>query len=305
MKERSKNKRIILSVAATLLSAIFAIAPAFATQFSLSPMYQLISLSPGETYVGNFEIVNPGDSEYDFVYSIEVEPFSVDNEDDITLTANGDYNKIVDWIELSSTEGVIEPNHHREIRFTINVPEDAPAGGQYASIVVSSGEHKVGDNVVDLREIYQATHLIYADVAGETIRKGTIEKLEVPSFMFSGNITGSVTFKNEGNVHSIAKQTLQVFPFFSKEEVFTNEEDPKTTLVMPENMLSSSVEWKETPKIGIFHVIYTASYEGVENKIDKHVIICPIWLLVVILAIIFLILFKILFTGKGEKKATR
>ena len=298
-------KRIILGIFAMLIAAIVPVSSAFASQFSLSPMYQFVSLIPGETYVGNFEIVNPGDSQHDFSYTIEVKPFSVDDEGETHLTANGDYNKIVDWITVFPTEGTVSPNQNKEIRFTIDVPEDAPAGGQYASIVVSSGEYHVDNNTVDLREIYQAAHLIYADVAGETVRKGTVEKLKVPSFMFSGNIIGSAMLKNEGNVHSMAKQTLQIFPFFSKEEIYTNEENPKEIWIMPGNSIVSATEWKETPSMGIFHVIYNVEYEGVTKGVDKYVIICPIWLLVIILAIIFLILFKILFTGKGEKKEKR
>lgn len=59
--------------------------------------------------------------------------------------------------------------------------------------------------------------------------------MNVPSFLFSGKITGSAMISNEGNVHSQAVSTLQVFPLFSNEEVFTNEEDPKKSWVMPGN----------------------------------------------------------------------
>lgn len=292
-------KKIILAVfVMSTLAISMATKVSAASSFSVSPMYQMISLTPGETYVGNFAITNPGDNLYDFYYELRVEPFTVDESDRPTLTANGDYNRIVDWIEIPSASGLIAPNNTAEARFIIHVPEDAPAGGQYASIVVSSGEYRVDNSSVDLQEVYQTAHLLYADVAGETVRKGTITDVSVPGFLFSGNISGSVNIHNEGNVHSRATQTLQIYPIFSSEEAYTNEENPKETWVMPEKNLYDSVAWKETPSVGIFHVIYNVEYEGVESKVDKIVIVCPIWLLFLILLAIFLIVFRILSVKK-------
>lgn len=290
---------LLVSLAATLTSALPASA---ASSFSVSPMYQLISLTPGETYVGNFEIVNPGENTYDFYYKLRVEPFSVDEKNSPQLEANGDYNRIVDWIELAQPTGVVSPNEHTEVRFTIHVPENAPAGGQYASIVVSSGEYRVNNSDVDLREVYETAHILYTDVAGETVRKGSITDVYVPGFMLSGQITGSVNIHNEGNVHSKATQTMQIFPLFSSEEVFTNEEEPKETWTMPERTVFSSVKWSDTPNMGIFHVIYKVEFEGVESKVDKMVIVCPLWLLFIIFLAIFLIIFKIWNGKKREKK---
>lgn len=293
------------TIAASLLAlslAIFTTTPTHAIgQFALSPMYQQITLTPGETYVGNFEVINPGDNTIDFVYTVSVEPFSVEGLDDLSFTANGDYNQIVDWIQLSRTEGVIAPNDTQEVRFTISVPENAAAGGQYAAILVTSEEYRLDNTQVDLREKYEASHLIYAEVAGETVRKGNIAEASVPGFLLSGNITGSATITNEGNVHSDAVHTLQVFPFFSKEEVYTNEENPKNTWIMPGNTAYTSLAWEETPTMGVFHVIYKVEFEGVESTVDKMVIICPLWLLFIILAIVALIIISIL-TGKKEKK---
>ena len=301
-KLSNKLKTIIATLVATLL-AFFTAAPAQAIgQFAIYPMYQQITLTPGEAYTGNFEVINPGDNTIDFRYTVGIKPFSVEGLDDLSFTTNGDYNQIVDWIELSRTEGIIAPNDTQEVRFTINVPENAAAGGQYAAIIVTSEEYRLDNSAVDLREKYEASHLIYAEVAGETVRKGKIDNINVPSFLMSGNITGSATITNEGNVHSEAVHTLQVFPLFSKEEVYTNEENPKSSWIMPGNTAFTSISWEETPSIGIFHVIYNVEYEGVESKVDKLVIVCPLWLLFLILLALFLIIFKIFWGKKKDKK---
>lgn len=299
---KHKIKLAVLALVAALLSASRLVSPASAATFSVSPMYQLISLVPGERYVGNFEIVNPGENTFDFYYSLRVEPFSVDEANSPSLEANGDYNRIVDWIELPEPTGVVAPNDHVEARFIIDVPEDAPAGGQYASIVISSDQYRVDNSSVDLREVYETAHILYTDVAGETVRKGSITDVSVPGFMLNGQITGSANIHNEGNVHSKAKQTMQIFPLFSSEEVFTNEEEPKETWIMPERTVFSSVKWDDTPSVGIFHVIYNVEFEGVNSKVDKMVIICPLWLLFIIILAIFLIIFKI---WSGKKKSEK
>ncbi len=303
MLKVSKTFKTALAALATLLTSFATIAPASAIgQFALSPMYQQITLTPGEPYVGNFEVVNPGDNTIDFYYTVSVKPFSVEGLDDLSFIANGDYNQIVDWIELSRTEGIVSPNDNQEIRFTINVPENAAAGGQYAAILVTSEEYRVDNTQVDLREKYEASHLIYAEVAGETVRKGNINNVNMPGFMLSGNITGSSQITNQGNVHSKAIHTLQVFPLFSGEEIYTNEENPKEIWIMPGNTVMSSLSWEETPNMGIFHAIYKVEFEGVESKVDKMVIVCPLWLLFIIILAIFLIIFKIWSGKKKEKK---
>ncbi len=301
------SKKIINIILAFVVSLfpVFGItknASAGASYFALSPMYQMVTLTPGEIFEGNFQITNPADATDYFYYELRVEPFTVDDENDISLTANGDYNQMVDWIELAETEGTVAPNTVKEIRFKINVPENAAAGGQYASIVVNSRPEENNNTNIDIQEVFEAAHLIYADVSGSTRRGGDITNINVPSFLFSGNISGSDQIKNNGNVHSQATHTLQIFPLFSKEEVYTNEETPKRTWVMPDNTKLTTVSWDETPSIGIFHVIYNVEFEGVESSVDKIVIVCPLWLLLLIIFIIILIAFKIIWGGKKEKK---
>lgn len=270
--------------------------------FSLSPMYDLITLTPGEPFESTFTIVNPAGNTSDFYYELRIDPFTEDGNSNITATENGHYTDMTEWIELPKTQGVVSPNSSETITYRINVPEDAAAGGQYASIVVGSQEDSSANEGLNIHEVFESVYLIYAEVAGETVRKGTVNDVRVPSFLFSGNIYGSASITNDGNVHSASTQTLQVFPFFSKEELFTNEEDPKTVWIMPGNTNYASVTWEETPKIGVFHVIYNVEYEGVESNIDKYVIVCPIWLLLIILACVFLILFSIVFRKKKSKK---
>ena len=105
MTKRTNKLKALVAAALALFFSTFTVAPTFAIgQFAISPMYQQITLTPGETYTGNFEVINPGDNTIDFRYEVRVEPFSVEGLDDLSFTENGNYNQIVDWIELSRTE---------------------------------------------------------------------------------------------------------------------------------------------------------------------------------------------------------
>ena len=291
-------------IAASFLATSSRKAFASAT-YSVSPMNQRISLTPGETYHGTFKVTNLAISDSNVHYKLKIEPFAIDNNNEFRVLDpddTTDYNQIVNWITLIEPEGYIEPNNTRILKFDINVPENAPAGGQYAAIMVSSlNEEDGGEGAVTIKNNYQIAHVLYADVAGETIRHGDIADVKVPSFLFSGKITGSAVISNTGNVHSDATHTLQVSPLFSDEEIYTNEETPSTNLIMPGAARLTSVTWEETPNVGIFHVIYNVEYEGVESNVDKIVIICPLWLLFIIILAIFLIVFKIL-SGKKKKE---
>ena len=270
------------------------------SSFSLSPMSDMITLTPGETFESNFTIVNPDGNTSNFYYELKTEPFTEDEKGNITAKENGQYTDMQNWIQLPKTEGVVAPNSSETVPYKIVVPEDAPAGGQYASIVVGSKQDTAAQEGINIHEVFQAVYMIYAEVAGETVRKGKMDNVNVPSFLFSGQISGTAEITNEGNVHSPATYTLQIFPLFSKEEVYTNVEDPKTYWVMPGNTTVVRLAWDGTPSMGIFHVIYNVEYEGVESNVDKYVIVCPIWLLIIIVAAVVLLILGFIFGVKRK-----
>lgn len=298
-----KIKTIILAGVLSLAFAFSFVVPSFAaSQFSVSPMNQKIILTPGETYHGSFIVTNPQDSIIDFSYVLSVSPFYVTENYDIEYKNNGDFNKIVDWIKIDNMSGTIPINSSKEIEFEIDVPLDAPAGGQYATIVVSSNNDDSKEGTVNIKEKFNIAHIIYAEIAGTTERKGEVSSINVPGFIFSGNISGTSSIKNTGNVHGVGTYTLQVFPLFSDEEVYTNEEEPETHNILPDRTLTSTSYWHNTPIVGLFNVIYTAEFEGVTSQVKKMVIVCPIWLLAIIIFAIILLIFWIIRNIKKRNK---
>ena len=303
-----KIYQIVCGVALSLLSAVGLFAPVFAdTSISVSPMIQKIILTPGETYSGTFKVFNQAANEEDLNFETEVIPFFADENYDAIYETVGDYNQIVDWIKIKNGNGTLAPNEGMDIMYTITVPSDAPSGGQYAAIRVTSVNKEDTDDIsgtgASVKVKYGIAYTIFAEIAGTTKRQGEILDVNVQNFILDGNIKGTSSIRNTGNVHGTAKYTLKIFPLFSDEEVYTNEEDPATRTILPDRTLYHEISWDGTPTFGIFNVVYTVEFEGVTTEVSKLVIKCPLWLMFIIIFVIVALVVWIVIRVKVRKKA--
>lgn len=296
-------KRLCVCILGMLATSLFFTASTtnaenVSTSFIMSPMYEKISLNPGESYSSGFTIATPSEAASDFNYKIYIQGYYRDENNNTVFEDVSGRSQIADWIEIISPEtGTLKPNSYAKINFTINVPENASAGGQYAVITVGSATPEIaGEGAgVSIQESVAIGYTIYAEITGTTIKQGEITEINVPGFLFSGNIAGTASIKNTGNVHSDAKYTLQVFPLFSNEEVYTNVETPETHVILPDRTLYNETAWDHTPWFGVFNVLYTVEFNGVVSQVSKLVIVCPIWLLfTIIFAIVALIIWFII-----------
>ena len=312
MKSNKKTiRRFIYWVACVVMLVAASIAPkAFAegsaVGFTMSPLSQKLILNPGDTYKGTFRISVPSDQEKPFSYVVDVLPYFIDEQYKSIFEDVNNYSLMKDWITVDSSKtGVIEPNHSVEISFTITVPNDAPAGGQYAAISVgTNSDEESGNNLaVGIQEKIAQAYTIFAEITGNTVKQGEILNANVPGLLLSGKIYGSAEVKNTGNVHGTAKYTLQVYPLFSDEEVYSNEEkDQDKKNIMPDRTYLNVTSWDGTPLFGIYNVVYTVEFEGVTNQIKKMVIVCPIWLLFIIIFAISAIIITLVSRSKARKK---
>ncbi|MBQ1298546.1 hypothetical protein IIY24_01780 [Candidatus Saccharibacteria bacterium] len=271
------------------------------------PTSQRITLEPGETYRGSVYISNPAYSTEDAKYALSVVPYGVSNENyDPVFDQMTSYTQIVDWITLDETEGSVRPNEKKDIGFTVSVPEDAPAGGQYATIMAQDMTHlgeEINGEVLAISNITAIGSIVVADVSGETRDEGEILENTIPSFLFSNQLTTGARVKNEGNVHTNAKYILQVWPLFSDEEICTNEEEPDSEIILPETEKYHTQECN-LPSIGIFRAKQTVDIFGEISIAEQTVFICPLWLLFVIILAIVLIIMWLVMKSRVRKKAS-
>ena len=184
--------------------------------------------------------------------------------------------------------------------YTVNVPKDAPAGGQYAALMAQTSDgNSENATVVVTRRVGM---VLYASVPGETRETGEIIKNTVNTFYFNPPVTVSSLVKNTGNVEQTAKYTVKIYPLFSDETIFSNEDEPDYRDTYPETTRFNSITWEKAPQIGIFNVEQKIEFAGQVSTVNKLVLICPLWLLFIIFALLFFIIFWLVSRARNRKR---
>lgn len=266
---------------------------------TISPVLEKITLQPGSKYRSSLRLANTGGSALE--YKVYAKPYGISADDqeysNPSYSELTDYSTISKWIKIDEedTTGSLESLGETEINYTIDVPEDAAPGGQYAAIIVErTNNAPTGATNASVTSIPRTAFLVYATVAGQANNSGSVSQNSISTFFFNPPITATSLVENTGNVHSDAEYILQVFPLFSDEEAYTNEEEPMTKTILPETRRFVTQSWDGAPSLGIFKVKQTVKFAGNESVTEKIVIICPMWLVfLVIFGVVFLIVYLI------------
>ena len=251
--------------------------------FSITPMSHSFSLSAGEQASGTITIINQSDSAKPFSFKVSVAPYGVKgNNYDADLVTETDLTQLAKWITIENPSGTIDPGKSEEVKFTINVPADAPGGGQYAAIVVSSDSQAEGsENQSVVEYVYEVASVIYGRIAGKTEHKGSILSHNVPGFSTTPKVSVNATIKNEGNVHEFANVSLTVTNVFTGEDIFSSEEldTPISEVIMPYSERYIVRNISNLPSLGVISIKETIKYLGETSTIEQNLIICPLWFL--------------------------
>lgn len=319
----AKYKKIMSGLIGAVMVLVSVVVPyGAASAFTVSPQLQEYVLAPGQSVTGEVKATNQSNAEGKFYYIAEVVPFSVSNDGAYSPSydAMNDYTDIVNWVTMSDDDesnvaevhGVLEPDETKSAYYTITVPKDARGGGQYFAVRVKSDVEAARkankDDTVVINEVVGIASLVYVEVSGNIIVKGEMTDNNVPGFILNPPITTSFMVKNEGNTHAKVSYYLQVYPLFSDEEIYTTEEDMGSNYVLPGATRVITQTWDKAPAAGIFKVRQTVYYGSLDNEpsiTEKIVIICPIWLIFIILFVIFALIFYFIAKAKARKKAAR
>lgn len=271
-------------------------------RLQVSPSYaEIEEMQPGKTYDGVFKVQNTGAKEFE--YAISITPYSF-SDDKYTLDSETEttYTQMKDWVTLSQDSGTLAPDSTEEIKYSIRVPSDAPAGGQYALINIRMVQSDDTSSGAAISATKQIGFRLLGDIEGNTRRTGKVTEQSIPSILFNPPISATSVVENTGNTHITASYVLQVFPLFGNEEVYTNEESPYEVTVLPETSRYNSISWDDAPHLGIFRVKQTVTIADDTQFIEKTVFLCPIWFIFIILLIIFCIVFWICSRIKSRRE---
>ena len=280
----------------------------------VSPMSQNIILTPGEIYTGTVSVSNTSSSQT-AKYTAKIGPYtrvkdtSISNDDyggfDVNTITNN--NAILNWTKIDKTGSDLNPNEKDIITYTIDVPKDAPAGAQYFAILIAKKENENSDNTNNSNKVgasitseFQLVSTIYANVAGETVEKGSISENNMPSVLTTNKLEATSMVRNDGNIYTDATYTLQVWPLTSDEELCTNEEKAETSMILP-NTERYHVQTCNLPAVGIFRAKQVVKIFGEESVLEKTIFVCPVWLMILAVVIVVAIITAIIIIIKKNK----
>lgn len=270
-------------------------APKDDVRMQISPVRQKLSLKPGQRYVGTFELRNVGKKE--FTYKLSASPYQVvgDKYENNYNTRNK-YTQIVDWVSFNKTGDKLAPEKAHTIEYTINVPMDVPAGGQYLALMAETEDGSPKGSTV--KTINRLGLILSASIEGDTRIEGRLLSQNLDTFFFNSPIFATSLVENTGNVGLDAKYTLTVRSFFTNEEVYSNSLNPVIKEILPETRRFNTNPWNNSPQLGIFKVKQTVEILGKVSEIEKVVFVCPIWLIIIFIIVFFIIVYQFLIRRK-------
>ncbi len=307
-----KIKQLLLVTVAGLFMATSLLLPPVAvsaaaessTDFKLAITPTQMSfgkMQPGESYSDVFKVRNTGNEAFDF--KISFAPYSVEDENyTVNYEKKTRYNEIAEWITVDHDSGAVAPGQEVEVKYIIKIPENAHGGAQVGTIMVEMIDQTDENDVSGVKTVRRLGYVVSGNVDGDITRTANILENKIPSFIFDPPIVATSVVENTGNVYTNASYTLQVFPLFGNEEVYTTEENPELKVIFPETKRYSEVAWEGAPALGIFRVKQTIKIFDEVSEVEKLVFLCPLWFIAIILLLIFLIIFWIVSRVRGRNR---
>ncbi len=254
------------------------------SEMTVSPTSQRFELKPGEHETRSFNVLNSaGDSPIDV--TISVEPYQVKNAQyEPEFTKQTERTQISRWVTFDKTRYRIEPGQRAEISYTVNVPQDIPAGGQYAVIFAETDAAPQQVSGVSAKK--RAGMLLYARAAGNT-REDSEATLKLPGLFQSNDVDVKTLVRNTGNVDFEAKLSYDIKDLFGK-TVYSQE---KPAMVIPDSEREIVDSWTKRPLFGIFQLHARIVHTGDTTAASTWIIyLSPImWVILAIITILLVI----------------
>lgn len=283
-----------------------------AVWLQISPVSNRVALISGDSSDYEMTVSNIGSG--DFAFHVYAAPYSVNGEDyNVNFSNETNRTQISRWIRFYQEDGVltdryegyIEKGQNQTIKYNITVPENIPAGGQYAAIFAES-DASSSTSGSGVKTVSRVGLVIYGRTNGNTEEIASFGDITVSGFLTGGKIEAKSLVKNDGNTDFSAEVNFSVKTLFGK-EVYNNKKDDRGDLynVLPETERRFTHEWENTPGMGIFKVDYEISALKENRKVSKIVIIMPIYMIIIALILLtaFIAWAIILIRRRRERKS--
>jgi len=272
-------------------------------------------LEPGNTYTTSFRAINIGGKPISF--NLTAEPYGVINETYKPIYSEPtNRTKISEWITFpGGTQFTLEPQNGRskcddcsvEIIVRVRVPKEAIGGGQYAAVMANIIPSSPEDSEKSFKALARIALAVHSTINGNITYSGAIISHRISTFSFEPIIKTSSTVENYGNADFQASYHLLVEPFLGGDAAYDNTEDK---IIFPETKRAFDQNWDGAPALGIFHVTQEITYvdengDQVTDTFKRVTIICPLWLILIVIALIVLLIIAIIIRSKRLKTGNK
>jgi hypothetical protein len=241
----------------------------FASQtLTISPTLFNAKVAPGQSWSSAIKVINGND------YPITVYPgvtdFAVNNETGrpelvpLDVSVNQGDITLSSWVSLEQTEVLIPARQSVSVPFTMTVPFDAPPGGHYAAILISTRPGEATPNTSQVSTAQILTSLLFLKVDGNIIEQASIREFSTKRIVQKPETTFTVRIQNEGNVHIQPQGEIKIFNMWGAERgIIPINQQTQYGLVVKESIRKFEFTWESTTSLfdlGRYQAVLTLGY---------------------------------------------
>ena len=250
------------------------------TALRISPPNFEITAEPGQVVAQQIRVSNRGDSPIPITMQIAgFRPQGQEGQVELTEEEEAEFG-ILTWTTVSPSEFVLEPGAEEAVTFLIEVPDNAPPGGHYMSILAKLGSSGGQGLAVGQR----IGSLVLLRVAGEVVEQAQLADFAAPSFAAKGPIDFDVVLRNTGNVHLRPVGEVVITGTFGGEVAKLPLEQRN---ILPESERVFSATWETGWNLGRYTAEYTGIYGSSSTNLkgSTTVILFP-WPIILPIAVV-------------------
>lgn len=259
------------------LLVFFAPSAVSAQSLSLSvtpPLFQL-SVERGDIWQSSIKVLNTNRD--DLVVYAEVVNFLPEGEHGHgrfipILDSRENTGTLAEWIDVSPGPHVIQPEQTKNINFFVDVPDDAPPGGHFAAILITTRPIDDSGEKMLLKTSQAVTSLFFVRIEGDVIEEGTIREFSMEkTFIPTPEADFILRFENKGNVHLQPRGNIVITNMWGNERgVIPINHLSHFGNVLPNSIREFNFSWKSEPsvsEIGRYKAVVTLGYgqNGIKN----------------------------------------
>ena len=278
-------------------------------EITVSPATASVSLKPGATI--DYTLVVENEKDRNLNITAYATPFSIENENyDANFEKETNRTQLSRWIEFVNEDGSTTKNYKATIPaksksyiiYRVTIPDEIPAGGQYASIFVQTGDDAKPLETSGIQAISRVGVIVYGRSNGETEEKVEITDAHIPTFLLRGPVTATALIKNTGNTDIELSYDFKVTSIVGNELYHAEGKEP----VLPDASRRVKQQWENTQPMGIFRVFYRIEALDQVFEDSKIIIILPFYMIILALFILtLLVIWIIILIRKRRERKSR